>query len=114
MKLLNTMANMLISNREMKRSATPASIGDVNRQYEALNQMELGTFNSPENAPRTRQDIYSTWELMQKDPQIAEALSLHVTAALGGHETTGDMIFITPHERVRGKGRRANTKYAQL
>lgn len=107
MKLLNTMANLLISNREIKRSATPASINDVNAQYAAMNQFELGTPNSPKNAPRSRQDIYSTWELMQKDPQIAEALSLHVTAALGGHETTGDMIFITPHDRVRGKGRRA-------
>ena len=107
MNLLKTMSNMLITNREMKRTTTPASIGDINAQYEAMNQYELGTLNSPDNAPRTRQDIYSTWELMQKDPQIAEALSLHVTAALGGHETTGDMIFITPHERVRGKGKRA-------
>lgn len=107
MNLLNRMAGLLITNRESHASATSATIDDINHQYEAMNQFELGTYNTREKMPRTRQQIYSMWEIMQKDPQIAEALSLHVTAALGGHETTGDMIFITPHERVRGKGRRA-------
>lgn len=107
MNLLTTMATFLIDERKSKQAAVTGTIHDVNAQYEAMNQMELGTFASKENLPRTRQQIFTMWEIMQKDPQIAEALSLHVTAALGGHETTGDMIFITPHERVRGKGRRA-------
>lgn len=107
MNFLHTMANMLISDREFKQTHTSASIHDVNRNYDALNQFELGTPNGPDKKPRTRQQIYALWEIMQKDPQVAEALSLHVTAALGGHETTGDMIFLTPHDRVRGKGRRA-------
>ena len=107
MNLLTTMATFLIDERRGKESAVTGTINDVNAQYEAMNQMELGTFASKDKMPRTRQQIFTMWEIMQKDPQIAEALSLHVTAALGGHETTGDMIFITPHERVRGKGRRA-------
>ena len=107
MNLLTTMATFLIDERKSKQAAVTGTIHDVNAQYEAMNQMELGTFASKEKIPRTRQQILTMWEIMQKDPQIAEALSLHVTAALGGHETTGDMIFITPHERVRGKGRRA-------
>ena len=107
MNLLTTMATFLINERKSKESIVTGTIHDVNAQYEAMNQMELGTFASKEKMPRTRQQIFTMWEIMQKDPQIAEALSLHVTAALGGHETTGDMIFITPHERVRGKGRRA-------
>lgn len=107
MNLLKTMANMMISNRESKLSQSSATINDVNKQYDALNQFELGTYHSRDKVARTRQQIYMMWEIMQKDPQVAEALSLHVTAALGGHETTGDMIFITPHDRVRGKGRRA-------
>lgn len=107
MNLLTTMATFLIDERKGKQAAVTGTINDVNSQYEAMNQMELGTYASKEKLPRTRQQILTMWEIMQKDPQIAEALSLHVTAALGGHETTGDMIFITPHERVRGKGRRA-------
>lgn len=108
MKFGAWLADTLIANRELHQNNTPAHILDANSQYEVLNQFELGTYNSPQNAPRTRQQIYTFWELMQKDPQIAEALSLHVTAALGGHETTGDVIFITPHDRIRGNGRRAS------
>ena len=107
MNLLQTMASLFINEREIKQSAISGSIHDVNEQYESLNQMGLGSQNTRDKVLRTRQQIYMMWEIMQKDPQVAEALSLHVTAALGGHETTGDMIFITPHERVRGKGRRA-------
>ena len=107
MKLFNRMAGMMIGHREMKQARLPSSIHEVNHQYDAMNQFELGTYYNEEKTPRTRQQIYTMWEIMQKDPQIAEALSLHATAALGGHETTGDMIFITPHDRIRGKGRRA-------
>ena len=114
MNLLTTMATFLIDERKGKQAAVTGTINDVNAQYEAMNQMELGTYASKEKLPRTRQQILTMWEIMQKDPQIAEALSLHVTAALGGHETTGDMIFITPHERVRGKGRRARDLRAKV
>ncbi|MGL5947910.1 MAG: hypothetical protein ACRCYV_02475 [Aeromonas sp.] len=43
---------------------------------------------------RTRQAIYDQWALMEADPICSSALALLVTAALGGHETTGDMVFI--------------------
>ena len=106
MNFRRNLANFLITSRETQASQ-PATIGDINNRYEALNQFELGTYFTREKIPRTRQQIYTMWELMQRDPQVAEALSLHVTAALGGHESTGDMIFVTPHDRVRGKGARA-------
>lgn len=43
---------------------------------------------------RNRQLIYEKWMRMECDPIIASAVQLLVTAALGGHETTGDLIFI--------------------
>jgi hypothetical protein len=43
---------------------------------------------------RTRQAIYEKWSHMEGDPIISSALTLQVTAALGGHETTGDTVFI--------------------
>lgn len=43
---------------------------------------------------RNRQEIYSRYMYMSGDPIIAAALNLHVTQSLGGHETTGDVIFI--------------------
>ena len=107
MELGRTLAGLLIHKREIAYQNTLPSIQTVDNRYDVLTQYELGTFASKDAPLRTRKQIYSQWQIMQTDPQIAEALSLHVTAALGGHETTGDVIFISPHERVRGKGSRA-------
>ena len=43
---------------------------------------------------RDRQSIYDTWQGMLRDPIVGGAIRMHVTAALGGHETTGDLVFI--------------------
>lgn len=43
---------------------------------------------------RNRQLIYAKYQQMMADPVVSGALRLHVTAALGGHETSGDVIFI--------------------
>lgn len=114
MKLANFMANMLITQRENAYREHLPNIKQLDQRFDAVTQFELGTFPTSENAPRTRKQIYTQWQVMQADPQIAEALSLHVTAALGGHETTGEVIFITPHERIRGKGVRAKKLREQV
>ncbi len=44
---------------------------------------------------------------MQHDPTIAAALNLHVTAALGGHESRGDVVFMTPAANIRNGGNNA-------
>ena len=46
------------------------------------------------HAARTRQLIYEKWMRMEGDPLISTAVQLLVTAALGGHETTGDLVFV--------------------
>lgn len=43
---------------------------------------------------RTRQIIYDKWALMESDPIISTALKILVTSALGGHETSGDLVFL--------------------
>lgn len=43
---------------------------------------------------RARQGIYAKYQQMMADPIISSALRIHVTAALGGHETSGDVVFI--------------------
>ena len=48
------------------------------------------------HAARARQIIYEKWMFMEHDPIISSAVKLLVTAALGGHETTGDLVFIEP------------------
>ena len=46
------------------------------------------------HSARSRQIIYEKWMRMEADPIISSAISVLVTAALGGHETTGDIVFI--------------------
>lgn len=43
---------------------------------------------------RSRQIIYEKWMRMEGDPIISSALQLLVTSALGGHETSGDLVFV--------------------
>ncbi|NDI85066.1 hypothetical protein [Undibacterium crateris] len=43
---------------------------------------------------KARQSIYEKWSFMEGDPIVSSALMLLVTSALGGHETTGDVVFI--------------------
>ena len=43
---------------------------------------------------RTREALYSKFRFMESDPIISSALRLIATASLGGHETTGDVVFL--------------------
>jgi len=43
---------------------------------------------------RARQVIYEKWSLMEGSPIVSTALGLLVTSALGGHETSGDLVFV--------------------
>lgn len=43
---------------------------------------------------RSRQQIYEKWAEMEGDPVVSAALKLQVTSALGGHQTTGQVVFI--------------------
>lgn len=45
-------------------------------------------------AARSRQEIYAKWSTMESDAICSTAIGLLVTAALGGHETTGQLVFI--------------------
>lgn len=56
--------------------------------------MSLQFLMGQDGQARTRQQIYADWQWEMGDPIASTALQLHVTAALGGHETKGDMVFI--------------------
>lgn len=51
---------------------------------------------------RDRQHLYDKYQQMQFDPIVSGALRLHVTAALGGHETSGDLVFIEATSETPG------------
>lgn len=82
--------------------------------YDAVS---VGTLlGSGKRPARSRTQIYQKYHYMAGDPVIAAALRLHVTAALGGHETTGDTIFIEelPPKEVDGKLQPVNQETARI
>jgi len=54
-------------------------------------EMLLGSSLHPS---RSRSAIYTKWHQMIQDGLISTILRLHVQMALGGHETTGETVFI--------------------
>lgn len=52
--------------------------------------------------PRDRRAIYQKWADMEADPIISTAAGLLSTAALGGHETSGQVVFIELNPIYRG------------
>lgn len=51
---------------------------------------------------RNRQQLYQKYQQMATDPLVSGAVRLHVTAALGGHETSGDLVFIEANADAKG------------
>lgn len=74
------------------------------RMQETINPFSLGTYSTFDERLRTRRDIYSKWEKMSRFAPIAEALGIHITAALGGDSVTNQQVFITPAHRLRAEG----------
>lgn len=93
---------------ESAEQAGQTPMQGLDPNYEFMEPFALGAYETAETRRRSRMQIYTTWLQMQRDPTIAAALTLHVTAALGGHESRGDTVFITPSDQVRsGTGSRA-------
>lgn len=71
-------------------------IGDVDRSGfgygDALTTVSL--MGNEDVPARARQQIYLKYQQMLTDPVVSGAIRIHVTAALGGHETSGDIVFI--------------------
>jgi hypothetical protein len=54
---------------------------------------------------RSRQGIYDKWSTMEGDAVVSTAIGLLVTSALGGHETSGDLVFIEKTPAAKGDKR---------
>lgn len=100
---------------ESQEPADTGPMANLDPNYEFMEPFALGAYETQETRRRSRIQIYTCWEQMQRDPTIAAALSLHVTAALGGHESRGDTVFMTPSDAVKnGKGARAKDLAAMI
>lgn len=117
------MAAILIATMAPKASffqAVKASLGFGREHIEAVDRSGFGfgetlsttsLLGNGAVAARTRQAIYIKYQQMLADPVVSGAIRNHVTAALGGHETTGDLVFI--EARPAAKKDRAADKMVQ-
>lgn len=80
----------------MKENVAPAkqiTLSDT-FMYGAGTTTVAALFGTGRRSARQRQIIYRKWMQMEGDPIVSSAIQLLVTSALGGHETTGDIVFI--------------------
>lgn len=87
---------------QVKREIEPYSYSDVVGNAPLVN----GGGSTP---ARTSQLIYQKWQRMMAAPLVGGSLRQHCTAALGGHETSGDLVFIELKSEFR-----SDKKIAQL
>ncbi|AEJ01265.1 hypothetical protein Nit79A3_1433 [Nitrosomonas sp. Is79A3] len=98
---------------KVKANSFLASIGMTARKFSASNVVPVSEIKesdaylygsgqttvasllgSTRHVARSRQQIYNKWSMMESDPIGSTAIGLLVTCALGGHETSGDLVFI--------------------
>ncbi len=84
-----------------------AGVNDIDGVYENYEPFSLGTYYGDKLVRRERKEIYTTYKIMMQDPTIHACLNLLVTAALGGHESRGEVVFIRPADNIKGNGIRA-------
>ena len=101
------LSQMFSSGRIEQQINNMPNLGQIDQTYEHFAPYSLGTYYDKDLQKRDRKSIYTTYKVMQKDPTIDASLNLLVTAALGGHESRGEVVFITPADHVRGNGIRA-------
>lgn len=96
-KLLSSLANATRSAAQLLLGevADPqiqTSVSTFDADYVGV-EMLLGNTDRP---ARSRVEIYMKWHHMVQSGLMNTILRLHVQMALGGHETTGETIFIEP------------------
>ena len=107
MSIGDILTKMWVTQRIESSTGVTANVTDIDKSYEAFEPFELGTNNDPKLKPKDRKTLYTEYKLMMGDPTIHAALTLLVTAALGGHESRGEVVFIRPAQKIRGQGLRA-------
>lgn len=77
-----------------------STIDDVPTIQAYTDPFALGVFSTKETLKRTRKELYTRYKVMGKDPTLSACLTLLTTAALGGHESKGDVVFIQPSDSL--------------
>lgn len=98
------LSNIWHERRLEQSMSANAGLEDINGLYEGMEPATLGTYYGEELKRRDRKTIYTIYKIMMQDPTIHAALNLLTAAALGGHESRGEIVFITPSDKIMGAG----------
>ncbi len=108
MSKVGTFLSDIFSSRQViQRSEGIATVNDINEVYENFEPYSLGVYYGEQLKRRDRKTIYTEYKMMMQDPTIHACLNMLVAAALGGHESRGEVIFIRPADKLMGPGIRA-------
>lgn len=99
--------NLLQLDRSASNAMPLATIEDVDHSQALIDPFTLGVYETPELKRRTRKELYTLYKVMGKDPTLSACLNLLTTAALGGHESRGQVVFISSAETLSGGGQNA-------
>lgn len=103
----NFLSGIFANGRIEQQINTQPNLSEISNTYEHFAPYSLGTYHHSDIAKRDRKEIYTMYKRMQQDPTIDAALNLLVTAALGGHETRGEVVFISAADHLRSDGTRS-------
>lgn len=84
-----------------------ASLAEINQSNEISyglsgSETVAALMGGGKREPRERRAIYQKWQDMEADPIVSTGAGLLTTAALGGHETSGQVVFVELNPAYRG------------
>ncbi|WP_151765801.1 hypothetical protein [Acinetobacter colistiniresistens] len=96
--------SLMQADKSASNAMPVSTIDDVDLTQTVIDPFTLGTYETPELAKRSRKELYTLYKVMGKDPTLSACLNLLTTAALGGHESRGQVVFINPADSLLGGG----------
>lgn len=106
--------NFLQGGSQSNYDKVDKKIDDVPAIQAHTDPFALGVFQTKETQKRTRKQLYTLYKVMGKDPTLSACLSLLTTAALGGHEAKGDVVFIQPADSLMSDNKNAKQLRYQI
>ena len=108
MSKIGQLVSNIWTSRRIEQSATKvASMSDISEVYEQFEPYSLGIYYGEQIKRLDRKTIYTEYKMMMQDPTIHACLNLLAAAALGGHESRGEVVFIRPADKLLNDGLRA-------
>lgn len=105
---LSALTGMISGKSWAKENSLPATQIDENAHFVFGGGSSVSSLlNSGRRMARARSQIYDLWSEMEGCPIISAAGRIQTTSALGGHETTGDIVFIEPTAEAKKDKSRA-------